>query len=178
MRAVGVVRVFRSEAQRLQGEDMDSSIGTSAAPSRRLLLAGLAVLASAGSACAAPRKVMTVYKSPTCGCCTGWVNHARRAGFNAEIVDVEDLAPVKTRLGVPDALASCHTVVANGFVFEGHVPLADVKRFLAKPKGLGLAVPGMPVGSPGMESPDGSTQPFVVMAFDRAGRSSVYARHG
>lgn len=121
---------------------------------------------------------MTVYKSPTCGCCTAWVDHARRAGFTAEIVDVEDLVPVKTRLGVPDELASCHTVMANGFVFEGHVPLADVERFLAKPRGLGLAVPGMPIGSPGMEAPDGTTQPFVVLSFDRTGRTSVYARHG
>lgn len=178
MRARTGARVVRSEARRLQGDNMDTNTRPALAPSRRLLLAGLAVLASAGSACAAPRKMMTVYKSPTCGCCTGWVNHARRAGFTAEIVDVEDLAPVKARLGVPDELASCHTVVANGFVFEGHVPLADLERFLAKPKGLGLAVPGMPMGSPGMESPDGSTEPFAVLAFDRGGRTSVYARHG
>jgi hypothetical protein len=146
--------------------------------SRRGLLAAGAALAAAGSACAAPRKAMTVYKSPTCGCCTAWVDHARQAGFTADVVDVEDLAPVKRRLGVPDELASCHTVVANGFVFEGHVPLADVQRFLASPVGLGLAVPGMPVGSPGMESRDGSKEPYAVLAFDRAGRSSIYARHG
>lgn len=162
----------------MQNEVMISAIRPASGPSRRLVLAGVAALASASAACAASGRTMTVYKSPACGCCGAWVDHARRAGFTAQIIDVDDLAPVKARLGVPEALASCHTVVANGFVFEGHVPLADLERFLAKPKGPGLAVPGMPVGSPGMESPDGSKQPFVVLAFDRSGRSSVYARHG
>jgi hypothetical protein len=154
------------------------SVQTRGALNRRGILAAGAALAAAGPACAAPRRAMMVYKSPTCGCCTAWVDHARRAGFTAEVVDIEDLAPVKRRLGVPDELASCHTVVANGFVFEGHVPLADVQRFLANPIGLGLAVPGMPVGSPGMETPNGSKEPYAVLVFDGGRRSRIYARHG
>ncbi len=142
------------------------------------MLTGLALLTAPSAACAAPRPELTVYKSPSCGCCTGWVDHARQAGFGVKVVDVEDLAPVKARLRVPEALASCHTVTTAGFVFEGHVPIGDIQAFMAKPRGLGLAVPGMPVGSPGMESPDGATQPYIVMAFDRQGRTSVFARHG
>lgn len=157
---------------------VDRSTRAIAAPSRRLLLAGIALSAWSGAAFAATRQELTVYKSPTCGCCSGWVDHARKAGFAVTVVDIEDLAPVKARLGVPDALASCHTVSSGAFVFEGHVPIADIQAFLAKPTGLGLAVPGMPMGSPGMESPDGATQPYAVYAFDRQGRTSVYARHG
>lgn len=139
------------------------------------LLAAAAVPAMAD---AQPGVALTVYKSPACGCCTGWVAHARRAGFAVRVIDVDDLVPIKTRLGVPAQLASCHTSVARGLVFEGHVPLADVRRFLARPQGLGLAVPGMPLGSPGMEAPGGATRPYQVLAFDRQGRTRVYAQHG
>lgn len=144
---------------------------------RSAILGSVAAVATASSA-RAQDAPMTVYKSPTCGCCSGWVMHARRAGFAIRIVDVADLAPVKTRLGIPAALASCHTSVAGPHVFEGHVPLRDVRAFLARPRGLGLAVPGMPVGSPGMESRDGSTEPYQVLAFDRQGRTRVFARYG
>lgn len=146
---------------------------------RRSLLVGL------GAACAAPAiaeaqqpTAMTVYKSPACGCCSAWMAHARRAGFAVRVVDVDDLAPVKARFRVPAPLVSCHTSVVGRAVFEGHVPLTDVRRFLRQPEGVGLAVPGMPVGSPGMEAPGAARQPFQVLAFDRQGRTRLFARHG
>lgn len=144
---------------------------------RSTILGTIGVVATASSA-HSQATPMTVYKSATCGCCSGWVTHARRAGFAIRVVDVADLAPLKTRLGVPAALASCHTSVAERHVFEGHVPLREVRAFLARPQGLGLAVPGMPVGSPGMESRDGSTEPYQVLTFDWQGRTRVFARYG
>ncbi len=144
---------------------------------RVFLLSACASAATGGAAAQSPVR-LTVYKSPSCGCCTGWVTHARRAGYAVQVVDVADLTPVKARLGVPAALASCHTTQAGRHVFEGHVPLVDLRAFLARPRGLGLAVPGMPVGSPGMESPDGSRERFDVIVFDQRGRTRVFARHG
>ncbi len=133
--------------------------------------------ASAGQA-ALP--AMTVYKSPTCGCCKGWVEHAKANGFTAKVIDTDGLAAVKRDLGVPAALQSCHTVVVASYVVEGHVPAADVKRLLAeKPKVRGIAVPGMPVGSPGMEqgSPANYDR-YDVLTFDAAGKTTVFASHG
>lgn len=97
---------------------------------------------------------------------------ARDAGYRVVVTDDTDMPSVKRRFGVPEALASCHTTVAGAYVIEGHVPLADVRRLLAaRPANVkGIAVPGMPLGSPGMESPDGQKQPFGVFAFDAAGR--------
>lgn len=120
---------------------------------------------------------MTVYKSATCGCCTSWVEHARGAGFTVRTIDTEDLAGVKAQMGVPQRLQSCHTVVVGSYLVEGHVPASDVKRMLAeKPAIRGIAVPGMPVGSPGMEQ--GSRKdPYQVMAFTTAGVVTVYAQH-
>ncbi|MEX2180692.1 MAG: DUF411 domain-containing protein [Gemmatimonadaceae bacterium] len=122
---------------------------------------------------------MTVYKSAACGCCTSWVDHARASGFTVRTVDTEDLASVKQELGVPPALASCHTVVVGAYVVEGHVPADDVKRLLAeKPSVRGIAVPGMPIGSPGMEQgPRSGYQRYDVLAFTRAGATTVFARH-
>ena len=122
---------------------------------------------------------MTVYKSAACGCCTSWVEHARANGFTARIVDTEDLGAVKQELGVPPGLASCHTVVVGAYIVEGHVPAADVKRLLAeKPAVRGLAVPGMPIGSPGMEQgPRSGYQRYDVLAFTRTGTTTVFARH-
>lgn len=117
-----------------------------------------------------------VYKGMNCGCCADWVNHMRSNGFDVKTKDVEDVAPYKTRYGVPDELQSCHTAVVDGYVIEGHVPAKDIKRLLEeKPKITGLAVPGMPIGSPGMEGP--VQQPYEVKAFDKAGNRSVYARY-
>ena len=115
---------------------------------------------------------ITVYRDPTCGCCEAWAGAARDAGFRTTIIDRSDMPAIKRRYGVPEELASCHTSLVGGYVVEGHVPLADVRRLItAKPEGIrGIGVPGMPVGSPGMEVPDGRIEPFVVMAFDAARR--------
>jgi hypothetical protein len=123
---------------------------------------------------------MTVYKSASCGCCKLWVDHARTAGFTVKTVDLDDLAGVKRAMGIPARLASCHTVVVGSYVLEGHVPAADVKRLLAqKPKVRGLAVPGMPVGSPGMEqgSPANYDR-YDVISFTTEGTTAVFASHG
>lgn len=122
------------------------------------------------------RLSMIVHRDPSCGCCEAWAQLARNAGFDARIVDEPDMAAVKRRLGVPQAVASCHTAVAENLVFEGHVPLAQVRRLLdTRPGGIsGLAVPGMPIGSPGMEMPDGRREPFQVLAFDGSGRTSLF----
>lgn len=121
---------------------------------------------------------MTVYKTPTCGCCRTWVGHARStlAGYDIQTHDMDDLSEVKARLGVPASLQSCHTAISGPYVFEGHVPADLIKRFLAeRPKALGLAVPGMPAGSPGMEM--GSyKEPYDVLRFDKGGKTRVYAK--
>lgn len=121
--------------------------------------------------------VMTVYASPTCGCCSKWVDHLRGEGLSVEIVHTSEMGAVKQRLGVPNTLQSCHTGVIGDYVVEGHVPAADVKRLLnEQPDARGLAVPGMPIGSPGMEQ--GSTkEPYDVLAFRTDGTARVFASH-
>lgn len=120
--------------------------------------------------------VVTVYKSPTCGCCSSWVEHMREAGFEVEAHDVNDLAEVKSRLGVFPQHQSCHTAKVGDYVVEGHVPADLVRKLLREqPSVAGLAVPGMPRGSPGMEMPDGTTDPYDVIAFTENGESAVYA---
>lgn len=120
---------------------------------------------------------MTVYKSPTCGCCKAWVDHVRKAGFTVRTRDTDDLAPIKQSMGTAGALESCHTAVVGGYVVEGHVPADLIAKMLReKPSIAGLAVPGMPMGSPGMEVPDGTKDAYEVIAFDRKGKKSVYAR--
>ena len=127
----------------------------------------------------ARQPLLVVDKSPSCGCCAGWVTHMRQAGFAVEVHDADDLAPLKRRLGVPAGKASCHTARVGGYFIEGHVPAADVRRLLAeRPDALGLTAPGMPMGSPGMETPDGRTPPYVVELVHRDGRTTVFARHG
>ena len=126
---------------------------------------------------AAPAEtVVTVYKSPTCGCCAKWAEHLEANGFEVIIQDVANLSAVKAEHGVPGDLQSCHTATVGGYVIEGHVPADVIRRFLAeRPAGTtGLAVPGMPAGSPGMEGPP--PVPYNVMAFDAAGRATVYDR--
>ncbi len=124
---------------------------------------------------------MTIYKSASCGCCHQWVAHVRAAGFTVREVNTEDLATVKREMGVPARLSSCHTVVVGSYVVEGHVPADDVKRLLReRPAGVrGLAVPGMPVGSPGMEQgPPSQYERYQVLAFTAAGATTVFATHG
>ena len=145
---------------------------------RRALLSTLAtvpLLVRALPSHAATR--IHVYKNPSCGCCTAWVDHLKGAGFVVDVTEVEDTAAVRKRVGMPDRLASCHTGIADGYAFEGHVPAADVKRLLAsRPQAIGLAVPGMPVGSPGMEVGDRKDR-YEVILVDRKGRETVFARY-
>jgi hypothetical protein len=117
-----------------------------------------------------------VWKTPTCGCCRLWVDHMQANGFRPTVHDVPDVSPMKRKLGVPAALESCHTAVVGGFAVEGHVP-ADVVRTMLKqrPAIAGIAVPGMPMGSPGMEQGP-RKDPYNVVAFDKAGRTSIYAK--
>lgn len=144
-----------------------------AAPAARTVPA----VAAAAPPAALPRMIVT--KSPSCGCCGSWVEHARRAGFPVEVRDVDNPLPTKERLGVPYGKGSCHTAEVGGYFVEGHVPLEDVKRLLAeRPDARGLTVPGMPAGSPGMETPDGHVRPYVVELVARDGTTSEYARHG
>jgi len=123
----------------------------------------------------AQRDTVTVYKSPSCGCCSNWVDHMREHGYAVVVNDMEDVQPVKTREGVTDALASCHTATVGGYVVEGHVPADVIKDLLRRnPAVEGIAVPGMPAGSPGMES--ATPQPYDVIAFDKTGRRTTFAR--
>ena len=120
-----------------------------------------------------------VYKSATCGCCSKWVEHLKNNGFTVRTTNREDLAEFKASRRVPQRVQSCHTAVVNGYVIEGHVPVSDVQRLLKeKPAVVGLAVPGMPIGSPGMEVPGRGSQPFDVIAFDKDGQTRVFASHG
>jgi len=119
-----------------------------------------------------------VHKSPTCGCCQAWVGHMRKAGFQVEVRDTGDLGAIKARVKLPYGLGSCHTAQVGDYFVEGHVPAEDVKRLLAKrPAARGLAVPGMPIGSPGMEQ-GGIVQPYDVLLVAPDGTTTVFARHG
>ena len=123
-----------------------------------------------------PRVV--VYKSPTCGCCELWVRHMRRFGFQVDAHDVQDLGAAKAEAGIPYGLGSCHTARVGKYFIEGHVPADDVKRLLfEKPAARGLTVPGMPIGSPGMEQGD-RREPYDVLLVAKDGTTTVYAHHG
>jgi hypothetical protein len=143
---------------------------------RSLLGLGLAATAlSVGTTRAAQGPALEVWKDPSCGCCEGWVKHMRAAGFEATVYDVADLQAVKAANGVPDTLQSCHTATVGGYVLEGHVPAADVRRLLAeRPRAKGLAAPGMPPSSPGMDIPG---TPYEVVLFGGGGGDRVWARH-
>ena len=150
--------------------------------SRRQLLGSVAALlgtALAGCARAGeqPHLAMTVHRDPSCGCCEEWARQSHGAGFRTSTLDEPDMTALKRRLGVPPDLASCHTAVVDGLIVEGHVPFDMIHRLLReRPQGVaGIAVPGMPAGSPGMEMPDGRREPFQVIAFDRQGRRRVFA---
>ena len=117
-----------------------------------------------------------VWKSPTCGCCSKWVDHLAAAGFDVEATNVNNMNAVKKEVGLPAALASCHTALVDGYVIEGHVPADDVKKLLAeRPDVRGLAVPGMPLGSPGMEAPN--PEAYDVLAFKKDGSTTVFTHH-
>ena len=121
---------------------------------------------------------MTVYRSPSCGCCGVWVEHAQKHGFKIKDIKTEEMEAIKQKHNVPAELASCHTTIIDGYIMEGHIPADDIKRFLAeKPDDLvGLAVPGMPIGTPGMEARD-IKQPFQVLAFNDKGEVEVFKEY-
>lgn len=121
-------------------------------------------------------QIVTVYRTPTCGCCKAWEDHLRVNGYTVESVELASLDEVKAEHGVPRPLQSCHTAIVDGYVVEGHVPAEDVARLLAeRPDIAGLAVPGMPAGSPGMALPGRAAQPFEVFAFSEGGTAEVWA---
>lgn len=118
-----------------------------------------------------------VFKSRSCSCCGAWVRHLRSADFGVEVTDVDNVAAERKRLGMPEQFGSCHTAMVDGYVLEGHVPAAEVRRLLASgTKAIGLAVPGMPVGSPGMEA-GARKDPYDVLLIDQSGQASVYASY-
>ena len=148
------------------------------AASRRTLLGGALALALAPAARADGPEI-EVWKTPGCGCCAAWVDHIEEAGFRARVRDVDGgtLAALKRRIGLSPERASCHTAFVEGYLVEGHVPAADVARLLAeRPEAAGLAVPGMPIGSPGMEMGD-AVEPYDVLLLRRDGRADVFASH-
>jgi hypothetical protein len=125
---------------------------------------------------AAKKPTITVYKDPSCGCCKSWIEHLIKHGYRVDAKDSPDMPEIKRAMGVPTGLAACHTAIVNGYLIEGHVPAADIDRLLAqKPKIAGLAVPGMPMGSPGMEG--GTAQRYQVLTFDKSGKTTVFASH-
>jgi len=156
-----------------------------------LLLTAITFIAACGNADAAPSTgaasqatlnspadqalpTVVVYKTETCGCCNGWVEHLRAAGFTVDARNVRDIMSVKIDAGVPAPVVTCHTALVDGYVVEGHVPADQMKRMLAeRPQVAGIGVAGMPVGSPGMEGPN--AQPYDVVAWDHDGNMSVYA---
>lgn len=120
---------------------------------------------------------MTVYRSPSCGCCGGWIEHAKQHGFKVKDIKTEDMEALKQKYKLPTQLVSCHTTIINGYVMEGHIPVDDIKHFLSeKPELAGLTVPGMPIGTPGMESQN-IKQPFQVLAFNDRGEVEVFKEY-
>jgi hypothetical protein len=142
----------------------------------RSSFAGLATVLIARRGAAAPPPVVTVYKDASCQCCAKWVKHLNANGFVVTIHDVLDIDEIKRTMNVPAKLQSCHTAIVGRYVIEGHVPASTIKRFLAqKPTALGLAAPGMPMGSPGMEGDH--VDRYDVISFDRDGKSRVFEKH-
>lgn len=136
----------------------------------------LVLLLGAGSLLAQSAPQVEVFKSPSCGCCQKWVEHLGRSGFQVTTQDVGDVPAARRRIGMPDRLGSCHTARMGGYAVEGHVPAADIRRLLAeRPKALGLAVPAMPPGAPGMEGPRSAAYETLLVQAD--GSTRVFARH-
>jgi hypothetical protein len=132
--------------------------------------------ATAPKAAAASKTAVTVYKTPTCGCCGNWVQYMNAQGYACTVTNQADLSDVKAKYGVPANLQSCHTSLVGGYVIEGHVPVEDINRLLReKPAIAGLAAPGMPAASPGMDVPN--SPGYDVIAFEKNGQQRVYARH-
>lgn len=144
---------------------------------KRAFLAAAALALAAPWALGQKMPLVEVWKSDSCGCCAEWVKHMEKNGFATKVHRVEDTSPVRRALGMPERMASCHTAKVEGYVIEGHVPASDVKKLLAqKPRARGLAAPGMPAGSPGMDIPD--SPPYQTYLVRADGGAQVYARHG
>ena len=139
-------------------------------------IAAICLFGAMAPAIADQLPLVTVWKSPSCGCCGNWVAHMEDAGFSVKVENTEELDSVKKLAGIPDELQSCHTATVGGYKIEGHVPAADIKRLLTeRPTVNGLSVPGMPSGSPGMEN--GERDPYDVLAFTRDGKTTVFSTH-
>jgi hypothetical protein len=151
-------------------EEAQSAVAGDAAPaSVSAASSGTAVVASADM------PEVTVYKDPNCGCCANWVDHMKASGFKVKTVDTSDVQSVKQKYNIGSELQSCHTAIIGDYAIEGHVPADVIVKFLnEKPQVAGLAVPGMPAGSPGMEG--ATKERYDVLTFDRAGRTTVYAQ--
>ncbi len=135
--------------------------------------------AGEGQTPADAKPVVVVYRSPSCGCCGGWIDYMEANGFTVEVENVDDPVAVKLERGIPQQLYSCHTAVVDGYTIEGHVPAAEIERLLTeRPDVAGLAVAGMPIGSPGMETEGVDAQPYDVVTFDEEGNVEVYAHYG
>lgn len=135
------------------------------------------LLSACGTEKTASLPPVLVYKSPTCQCCSVWVDHLEAAGFEVTVTHEANVMPTKQRLGVPAGMGSCHTAVVDGYVIEGHVPADDIKRLLAeRPEATGLAVPGMPIGSPGMEMGD-RRDPYHVYIIDKKTTPAIYSSY-
>lgn len=134
------------------------------------------LLAMLGQTPSAPGSTIEVYKTSSCECCRKWVEHLTAHGFVVRTTDVDDLDPVQQRFGVPIDVRSCHSAMVGGYVIEGHVPAAEIRRLLKeRPAAAGLAVPSMPPGAPGMEVASGKTWPYRVLAFNKDGTTRVFA---
>lgn len=145
---------------------------------RRGLIAALPGLLAAAAADAAPTRALTVYKTESCGCCRGWITAMARAGFTPKVVTLDDISPIWRRHGVPDELSSCHVGEIGGYVTVGHVPPSDVEQLLRmRPRAIGVSVPGMPWGSPGMERPDGKREAYNTLLLLPGGETRIFARH-
>lgn len=145
------------------------------ASARICRVVAVALTATISSFAAAPPE-MTVYKTATCGCCAKWVDHARANGFKVTVHDVASTAPYRAKFGVPERLLSCHTGVVGGYAIEGHVPAREILRLLReRPRAKGLAVPGMPMGSPGMEGP--TSDAYSVLLFEESGHTTVFQKY-
>ena len=168
--ALALTACARSPQSMPAANDAHSAVGAVEVPMH---------MPSATATTQAALPLMTLSKNASCGCCGLWVEHMRQAGFAVEVHDLDNLDPIKTRVGVPAGKGSCHTAEVGGYFIEGHVPAEDIKRLLAeKPDAKGLVLPGMPMGSPGMENPDGRVQPYTVELVALDGSTSVFAQHG
>jgi hypothetical protein len=143
-----------------------------------VMVVGVLLVGSVASTAQRPQPTVEVYKSPTCGCCSKWVDHLKAAGLTVRTTDTDTVDALKNKHGVPRQVRSCHTALVGGYVIEGHVPVADVQRLLKeRPAIAGIGVPGMPIGSPGMEVAGMKAQPYDVIAFGRDGSTRVFASH-